>query len=1206
MMNFLAARSRQRRILNRNNWLIVPLLVIMFWSPALWAQVQNGTIQGTATDTAGAVVQGATVTATQVATNLVLHSQTNESGIYTIPQLLPGEYRVAIEKAGFKKSVTALTITVGQVAQLDFSLEVGSETQTITIEAANNISLNTQTSNLDYTVQSQQMDNLPLNGRNPYGLAVLSPGIAAGANFGVGVAVARGAVVAAATNNFQSNGGIGGNNQILLDGVSIIICCQGQPAVTPSAEVVSQFKVVSSTPSAEFGRSSGAILNLVTKSGGNKLHGTAYDYIRNDKLDAANYFTKRNGVYPYAGRKDFRPPHRSNQFGTFVSGPVFLPHFYQGKDKTFFTFGYEGVRNTNPQTGTTSVPTDLMRKGIFSEAPDVVYDPKSYNSAAGKRTPLPAANCNGTPYGAGYCVPENQFNSTAKALLALMPAPNLPGIANNYAYVQNITDRDDQYNFRIDRNFSDSHRSFVRGTKSSNQHINYDLFNQPGGANQGWTQDLSAYLFALGHLWSVTPNTLLQVTYGFARQKNFQLPSLFRYDAKDYGFSSTFTSQQQVKGLPTVSFTGLQQIGYGNYYNLWAHNAHSLNASAMIQKGKHSLAIGYNGQLILENNSGVPAGAPGGFSFTTKFTAGPSPNASIPAGQGGFDSWASFLLGYPASGNINRNVTTALSQLVTGLYVQDDWKIRPNLTINMGLRWDAETGFGERHNRWGTFNPNITNPLSAGVGFNIRGGAQFLGSNGSPTRTSPTYYNKVGPRLGLSWSLNDRTVVRGGYGILYLPVSQRGYSVSNIGYSQSTNIATSADGFTPVVTTDNAFPDGVLLPVGAAGGVGVSAGTSIGGLQYNNPVSYQQQWNVGIERSLSRVLTFNLNYVGGHGVRLPMNVRPNDLLPAYFGKPGDTAQISYLQAQVANPFYGVSGVAPGSLLRNQTVQRAQLLAAYPQYTGGTIGSIQNGSVTLNYQDQGSASYNALQSTLLIRGQGGLTGSVSYVFSKLIGNISDLTNGFLNSSGNPGIQNFYFLQYERSLLPTDAPHRFTGTITWPLPFGKGKPFAGNVPRWADEVVGGWRINTIVLLSSGSPISMTVTGTQSFAGTRPMWVPGVKPLTSGATRDRLGGGNQTQAYLNPNAFTRPLPFQLGDVPRSAGAIRGPLSFDNNVSLLKIFPIHEDISLEVRAEAFNILNKAAFGTPNATVGSATFGYITSQANSPRNIQLGARLHF
>jgi hypothetical protein len=1170
----------------------------------LHAQVQNGTIVGTVTDAKGAVIAEADVTVTQTETNLVLHGQSSAEGTYSFPQLLPGKYTVAVEKDGFQKTVSSLILTVGQFARIDVALPVGSKTETVEIKADDASTLDTQTSNLDYTVQSQQVDDLPLNGRNPYGLAVLSPGIMPGANFGVGVSVARGAVVAAATNNFQSNGGIGGNNEVLLDGVSIVVCCQGQPAVTPSTEVVSQFKVVTSNAPAEYGRTSGAVLNIATKSGTNQLRGEIYDFLRNDKMDAASFFTKRSGVYPYPGHNDFRVPHRANQYGVFVGGPVFLPHFYNGHDKTFFTFGYEGIRNLAPTTGTTTVPTDLMRKGIFTEASGVIYDPNSYSSTTGNRTAIAAATCDGTSYAAGYCIPTTKWNSVAKAYLALYPAQNLSGTTNNYSYVENLTSSDDQYNFRIDHNFNDKHRSFVRGTKSKNDYTNYDLFNIKNGS-AGWQQHLTAYLFAVGHLWSVTPSTLLQFSYGFARQTNYQVGnSMFQYDAANYGFSSDFASEQQITGLPVVSISSEVTPMFSATFNQWAHFTHSLNSSALIQKGKHNVALGYNGRLVLENQRGL-TGPTGSFSFDGTYTGGPTPSSSLASGQSMFDGWAAFLLGDPSTGTLVRQTTVALNQWVSGLYAQDDWRVSNRLTVNLGVRWDAETGFKERHNHWADFDPTMTNPVSSAVGFNVLGGGQFLGVNGNPQRTSQIVYHAFAPRLGFSYAVTPKLVARGGYGILYLPLSQRGYNDPNIGYTKTNNIATTASGYAPAVTIDNPFPNGVSLPTGASSGTDVSVGSSISGFEYKNPISYQQQWNFGLEHSLTAGMSLAMNYVGGHGVDLPLNYRPNDLQPAYWGTAGSSSQVSYLQEQVANPFYGASDLASGTLTK-QTVQRVQLLNKFPQYTSGAISSIQNSSVGISYYDKGSATYNALQVSWIVNHPGGLTGSISYVFSKGMGNVSDLTNGFLNSTGNPGVQNFYFLHSnEHSVLATDAPQRIAGTATYPLPFGKGKKFANSLPGWENQLIGNWTVTTIIDAYSGFPSGLTVTGAPSFAGTRPVYT-GSTTLTSGSTHHRLGGKGQTQSYFNAAAFRLPQSFELGTVPRSAAELRGPISFDDNVSVIKNFPVRGDLRIEVRAEAFNVLNKVDFGMPNSSYGSSSFGYITSQYNLPRNLQMSMKVHF
>lgn len=340
----------------------------------------------------------------------------------------------------------------------------------------------------------------------------------------------------------------------------------------------------------------------------------------------------------------------------------------------------------------------------------------------------------------------------------------------------------------------------------------------------------------------------------------------------------------------------------------------------------------------------------------------------------------------------------------------------------------------------------------------------------------------------------------------------------------------------------------------------------------------------------------------------PFNVRPNDLQPQYFGAPCSAAQVSYLQAQVLNPFYGKPGIAPGSTLLNPTVQRVQTLATFSQFTSGAISGIQNGSVGISYQDIGSSNYNSRQTTVLIhRPNGGVSGSVSYVWSKLLGNVSDLTNGFLNTTGNPGYQNFYFPSYEYSTLATDIRHRVVGTATWDIPVGHGKHFGGNLPGWANQIAGGWELTTIVDVYSGFPINMSVTGAPAFAGTRPMYIGG-NPQTTGDYHHRLGGSayGQTQGYLNPAAFALPLNFQLGDVPRSWAAIRGPINFDDNASVIKQFPIHDQLGVEFRAEAFNVLNKVSFGLPNAQFNSSTFGQITSQYNLPRNIQLALKLNF
>jgi Carboxypeptidase regulatory-like domain len=1188
----------------RSATLALFLCVALIIGRPLSGQVENGTIIGRVTDPGGAVVPGAAVTVTQGSTGLLLHGTTNSDGTYSFPQLQPSPYTVSVEKPGFKKTEASVTLTVGQVARLDISLPVGNETEVVNVEANNAAQLETQSSSLDYTVGTRQVDELPLNGRNAYGLAALTPGIAPGNYFGQGLSTTRGAVVAAATNNFETNGGIGGSNEVLLDGVSIVVCCQGQPAATPTLEILGQFKVLTSDPPASYGHTSGGILNIVTKSGTNQLHGDLYEFFRNDALDAANFFTKRSGIYPFPGRDDYTLPHRFNQFGGFAGGPVVLPHLYHGKDKTFFLFGYEGTRNFAPVYTTVTVPTNLMRQGIFTEAPLPIYNPTTYNSTTGLRTLIPAA-CNGpTCYSAGEYIPN--IDPVAQKLLALIPAPNASGVANNYGYPYNVNDTENQFNFRVDHNFSANQRSFVRGTRDVDVHHQNGLFNMPLDPN-AYNQALTAYLFALGHVWTVSPSLLLQFSYGFAFQSNSQLSDTFyNYNPANYGFSSLFTSQQQTPGLPNITFTGLETLGEGTGgtgFNLWHHYVHSLNATAIWQRGNHTFTIGYNGKMVLENQGGL--GNPSGtFNFTTTFANGPNPNTAVPSAQSAFDSWASFLLGYPGSGSIERQETVAFNQFYNASFLQDDWRMTPRLTLNLGVRWDVETGFKERYNRWADFNPTVSNPLSAYTGLSFTGGAQYLGVSGNPSRTWSTAYAKVAPRVGFSYAATPTTVVRAGYGILYLPTSERGYGDATVGFSQTTNMLTTVNGFTPVNTLDNPFPSGVLLPAGAAAGVTVSTGSTVSGFLYHTPVSYEQQWNGGLEQDLGKGVVLNLNYGGSHGVKLPQNLTPNDLQPQYFGSPGNQTQVAYLQALVPNPFYGSSAVAAGSVLANSTVQRAQLVAAFPQYATNT--NMQNSSLTYLFDDRGSVSYNAMQISIIVNHPNGLSGSVAYTWSKLLGDVTDLTNGFLNQTGNPGFQDYYFIhQYERSNLATDIPQRLVGNLTYALPFGRGKMFGSNMPGWANEIAGGWNLTSITAVQSGFPLGLTQTGGQPFSGGRPSYVPGVAPLTPGSAHRRLGSGG-LPPYFNSAAFRLSQSFQLGDVPRSAAALRSPLTFQDDISAVKNFGIHENLTGEFRLEAFNFLNKVQFGFPGTVYGSSTFGDITSQENLPRNVQAALKIHF
>ena len=1182
------------------------------FSQAAFSQVSTGTITGRVTDATGALLPQSAVVLTKPATGLVVRTTSNTDGTYSFGSLQTGDYEVEASHDGFKKGQAQTTLTVGQTAQVDLSLPVGNTSETVTVQSDETMQLYTNNATISYVVGAQQVADLPMNGRNAYGLAALAPGIAPGGSFGVGLSTTRGALVAAGNNNFEANGGVAGSNEIMLDGVPITICCQGQPAVTPTTEVIDQFSVITSVPPAQFGRTSGGILNLVTKTGTNRIRGDVYEYFRNDQLDAANYFQKRTNTLPIPGRNDFRAPHRFNEFGGFISGPVYIPKLYHGRDKTFFSFGYEGTRNVLSGFVTTTVPTLLMRQGIFTEALNPIYDPHNLNTSGATpvRGLLPAGCNSAGCFAAGRVVPT--IDPVAQKLINLYPLPNAPNVApytNNYSYSQGAYTVDDQYNFRIDHNFTPNERMFVRGTRDTDTYVVNDLFNQPTGPN-AFNQAIKAYLFALGDTWVASPSLLFQVSYGFAYQTNLGVPQNFTgYKASDYGFSSNFASEQQVPGLPLITVGGLTNLGEAANLNAFDHYNHILTASTTWQKGSHALAFGYDGRIILENEQ-VLNNPLGSIGFDSSLTNGPNPNTAITAaaaatGQAQSDAFAAFLLGTPTTASITRQQTVAFKQWYNAMYLQDDWRVRSNLTVNIGLRYEIETGPHERYNRWADISTSIANPLSSPA-FPVQGGAQYLGASGNPSNAWKTYHDKFSPRVGFSFTATPTTVVRGGFGVLFLPTSERVYSAGTVGYSQAT-----ANNYTkvqvPTTTTSNPIPNGVSLPLGSSLGVQAGNGTSVQGLRYDNPMAYNEQWNFGVEQQLAQGVVLQLNYVGSHSVKLPIGTRLNDLPPQYWGDPNNPApQTKYLQTQVPNPFFGKSTAGP--LATVATVPQSQLLVAYPQFGMYNSGLI-NSTFNIQQNDIGSVSYNGMQVSVNFNRKNSLTGTVNYTWSKVLGNAIDITTAAFNATGSPAVQSFYFLKDERTNLASDIPHRIVGSANYNLPFGRTQRFGSKVSTWINEIIGDWKLNGIVTVQSGYPATPTQSGGASFSGSRPTMVPGISPQTKGSIKQRLGPVGQygqTQTYFNPAAFTLTLPFQLGNVPRSSAAMRGPINFQDDVSAIKNFPIHSTTSLQFRLEAFNVLNKVQFALPNASVNSAGFGQITSQSNNPRNVQLALKLFF
>ena len=512
------------------------------------------------------------------------------------------------------------------------------------------------------------------------------------------------------------------------------------------------------------------------------------------------------------------------------------------------------------------------------------------------------------------------------------------------------------------------------------------------------------------------------------------------------------------------------------------------------------------------------------------------------------------------------------------------------LTVNLGLRYDIDTGFVERYNRQSLFDPYASTPLAKSTGVPVMGSYVFSGVGGQPRSLWKTT-GHIAPRVGVAYSLNSKTVIRGAYSIFYLPTSQRGYGVAtNNGYNVSTSFVANYDGVTPVGSIANPFPDGAVQITGNTLGALTLIGNGASGYTPDLPMPYVQQWNFGIQRQLPASFLVSVAYAGSHSVKLPTGINPNALRPEFYGTWGDQQQVVYLTQLVPNPFYGY--IKSGTMAA-ATVQRYMLLTNYPQYTSTGL-----------TQDVAGAFYNAAQLSLKKTMSHGLATSLAYTFSKNLGDANNLVTGFLDV-GTPSYQDQLNRHNERAVLASDVTHRLVWNGNLELPFGRGKHFGSHLNRWVDAAVGGWQTNGIYTFQSGYPLQFGVTGTQNFAGGRPSFV-GDNPTvyTEGDITQRLGGVSGGPGYLVSSAFAVPLSFQKGNVPRLTDRIRAPNRMNVDFSMMKYFNVTERFRIQLRGEAFSLLNHPIFNSPGTTVGSSTFGVISGMANSPRTIQVATKV--
>jgi hypothetical protein len=1122
-------------------------------------------ISGTITDASGAVVPSADVTVTGEATGLKRDVKTNQAGIFTVPLLQPGEYRVSVQAAGFRGvSRSGIQLQVAQTATLDFKLEVGVTSESVQVTDTAPL-LDTGSNAIGGTVTPERVEDLPMLGRNSNALVTLVPGVRATRQTTVNP------VLESHYQFFSINGSRPNQSQFMLDGGNNTNLTFNGPEYSPQVEEVQEFKIQTSSFSAEYANSGGGVINVVSRGGTNQFHGSVFDYFRNDALAANDFFSNS------AGRA--RPVLRYNQFGATMGGPII-------KNRTFFFFAYEGLREKIPTVVTTSVPTSLQRMGDFSQTRAangqlvVIYDPKTTRS-----DPNNPGQYIRSPF-AGNIIPADRIDPVARNIQKYYPDPTSIGNPvtglNNFFFSGPSLRNTDNFSGRVDHQLNGSTVLMARFSRANlPTWQNPATFGDSNIASPGYVTKPQHHPYVLGKvIKTFSPSLFGEFVVSWARwyYESFGLSNGF--DPTQLGFPSYLAKNSISLGFPAIG-PG-EMSGLGAYYNEHdVSDRYEGKANMTKVAGKHTLKFGgmygsgkYSTKLA-DNNTGS-------YSSSAAFTQGP--NALASSTTAGF-GYASFLLGTMSGGT--HNVTELhgdYSVPYYGFYIQDDFKLTSRFTLNMGLRWEYESPRVEANNQVSNFDFNSTATLSNGTA--VHGGLAFPGVNGLPAGNWNSQKKNFAPRVGFSYNLHDETVIRGGYGIFYSNSWGNGRNnnaMPQTGFICSTPVATSQDnGLTPYAVLSDPFPSGFCSATGNKAGLLTNLGQSLFILDRNAKQPYVQTWNLGIQRKLPWNTVAEASYSGSHGVHL-MGIQEWDQLAPQYLSLG--AQLNSL---VPNPYYGV--ITQGTLA-TPTITLGQSLRPYPQFLGVS-------SRNANY---GNSNYHALLVRVEHRLSRGMSLAAAYTASKEIDDMIPSVNGFPGESfASATPQNFYNLRGERALASWDTPQTLVLSYVYELPFGSGKALF-NRKGVVDKVIGGWQINGNTTFQSGFP--MFINGGNSsgtFAGSqRPNWS-GKNATLSGPVQQRL------LRYFDTSQFTFNAPFTFGNAPRLMPNLRC-LGINNwDLSLFKNTNVTERIRVQLRAEAFNAFNRVQFGVPNVSINSTAFGVVSSQQNLPRNLQLGLRILF
>lgn len=1163
-------------------------------SAAAWSQDSRGNIAGKISDPSAAVIAGAKVVVTNIAMGTTTELRTNETGFYQANYLLPGIYKVEASAPGFKTVVhDNIELRVSDRLEINLTLDVGDAGQSVTVTADVPL-MNTETASVGTVVDSRRIADLPLSYGNPFQLI----GSAAGVAF-TGDARLDRPFEPTHIVGYAMAGTRGNLSDVTIDGAPTTATANGNQVIAayvPPTDIVQEFKVQTNTFDAQFGQTMGGVTNISLKAGSNAFHGSAGFTFQRPSFWANDFFNNSAGK----PRADFM----FNRWGGSFGGPVYIPKVYTGRNKTFFMFGYEGIHDSRPRHDdtTNTVPTTAEKNGDFSALLAIPGTGASYQiyNPFSRRAATTAGRYQEDPF-PGNIIPASLQSTVGKNVLSYFPAPLSAGNPDgtNNMVDSSVTERAKYYNlsWRVDHNITTNERIFARVSLYRRDSTYNNYFNNLA---TGVTFQFLARSAVFDHVAILSPTVVWNNKYSYSRFIRYQEANRDAdgFDLSKLGFPASYANSipADVRTFPQFNMTGYIPTASAAGENRPVMN-HTLSSTLTKVRGSHSVRTGLEFRAYQENDKFFGFQQTGTFNFDSTWTRGPLDNAANSPGSIG-QSVAALLLGLPtSSSNVARSASYAEQSNSWGFFVQDDWKVTPRLTVNLGLRYEFEQPLHERYNRSVLgFDPAYVQPFSAvaqavyanaplkelpASQFAARGGLNFAGLNGNPSGLYNTPKTELMPRLGLAYQVDDHTVVRSGFGIFYGFLGARRGDVIQSGFSQNTNVVPTTDNINFTGTLSNPFPNGISEPVGAAAGPQTFLGQTISYFNQNPQPQRVFRWELGLQHQLKGGILLDLNYTGNKTLHIDLNptgnpnvVNTNPIPDQYLctSPVRDDTCNNYLTGTVANPFYklGPAGNTQGTFT-NTTIARSTLLTAYPEF--GTI----NSSVNTGY-----SWYHSATVVVEKRFSKGFTATGNYTFSKFM-----QADELLNPGDSAPL---------RVISDQDVPHRFSISSVGELPFGKGKPLLSNTGSLVSRLVGGWQISGIYSYQVGFPLAW---GNVLYYG-NPANI--VKP----ADQRSVNGWFNTAGF--ETASGKQLANNLRTWPLRFPQIRGRNGNNIDFALIKNTRITEGRELQFRAEALNAFNHPGFPSPQMTATSATFGRITAsnQAGYPRRLQLALKYIF